>query len=66
MAEKEGMTSGKSAQSLAGAALYIAPIICNEITTQEKCAEVASVNVETIRNRYKELTAKLNINSLYD
>jgi len=66
MAEKEGLTSGKAAQGVTGAALYIASIICNEIRSQKQCAKAASVGVETLRQRYKELMEKVDINSLYD
>ncbi len=60
-AEKE-LTSGRGPTGVAAAALYIASILCGERRTQRNIAEVACVTEVTIRNRYKELAGKLDIN----
>ena len=46
---------------MAAAAIYIASVQCGERRTQREVAEVAGVTEVTIRNRYKELTEKLNL-----
>jgi transcription initiation factor TFIIB len=53
-AAKEGLTSGKSPTGLAGAAIYIAAMLCNERRTQGEIADVVQVTEVTIRNRYQE------------
>jgi len=53
-AKAEGLYSGKSPTSLAGAAIYIAAILCNGSRTQSEIADVAQVTEVTIRKRYKE------------
>jgi transcription initiation factor TFIIB len=58
--EKE-LTSGRGPTGVAAAAIYISSIQCNKRRTQREVAEVAGVTEVTIRNRYKELTEKLNI-----
>ncbi|GAB6879694.1 transcription initiation factor IIB [Halorubrum gandharaense] len=50
----EGLHAGKSPTGFAGAAVYLAGMLCNDKRTQEDVAEVADVTVVTIRNRYKE------------
>jgi len=60
-ADKE-LTSGRGPTGVAAAALYIASILCGERRTQRNIAEVAGVTEVTIRNRYKELAGKLDIN----
>jgi transcription initiation factor TFIIB len=60
-ADKE-LTSGRGPTGVAAAALYIASILCGERRTQKNIAEVAGVTEVTIRNRYKELAGKLDIN----
>jgi len=42
-------------------ALYISSILCGERRTQREVADVAGVTEVTIRNRYKELAEKLDI-----
>ena len=59
-AEKE-LTSGRGPTGIAAAALYIASVLCGERRTQREVAEVAGVTEVTIRNRYKELAGKLDI-----
>jgi transcription initiation factor TFIIB len=56
------LTSGRGPTGIAAAALYIATILCGERRTQREVAEVAGVTEVTIRNRYKELSEKLDIN----
>ncbi len=53
-AEAEGMHSGKSPTGLAGAAIYLAALLCDVKRTQSEIAEVAQVTEVTIRNRYQE------------
>jgi len=60
-AAKKELTSGRGPTGLASAALYIASVICGERRTQREVAEVAGVTEVTIRNRYKELASKLDI-----
>ena len=59
-ADKE-LTSGRGPTGIAAASLYIASVLCGEHRTQREVAEVAGVTEVTIRNRYKELTRKLDI-----
>ena len=59
-ASKE-LTSGRGPTGMAAAALYLASVICGEHRTQRKVAEVAGVTEVTIRNRYKEIVSKLDI-----
>ncbi len=60
-AASEELTSGRGPTGLAAAALYIATVLCGERRTQREVAEIAGVTEVTIRNRYKELTKKLDI-----
>ena len=55
------LTSGRGPTGLAAAALYISSVICGERRTQREVAEIAGVTEVTIRNRYKELAKKLDI-----
>ena len=59
-ADKE-LTSGRGPTGIAAASLYIATVLCGERRTQQEIAYVAGVTEVTIRNRYKELTRKLDI-----
>jgi transcription initiation factor TFIIB len=61
LAAREELTSGRGPTGLAAAALYIASVLCGERKTQREVAEVAGVTEVTIRNRYKELSSKLDI-----
>ncbi|SNZ05212.1 transcription initiation factor TFIIB [Natronoarchaeum philippinense] len=54
-AKEEGIHSGKSPVGLAAAAVYAAPLLCNEEITQSEVADVTDISEVTIRNRYKEL-----------
>ncbi|MFQ6136625.1 MAG: transcription initiation factor IIB [Candidatus Hydrothermarchaeales archaeon] len=55
------LTSGRGPTGLSAAAIYIASILAGERVTQKEVADVAGVTEVTIRNRYKELTQKLEI-----
>ena len=55
------LTSGRGPTGIAAASLYIASVLCGERRTQREVAEVAGVTEVTIRNRYKELSDKLDI-----
>ena len=59
-AERE-LTSGRGPTGVAAAAIYISSILGGERRTQREVAEVAGVTEVTIRNRYKELAEKLDI-----
>jgi transcription initiation factor TFIIB len=56
------LTSGRGPSGMAAASLYIASVLCGERRMQREVADVAGVTEVTIRNRYKELTKKLDIN----
>ena len=56
-AAEAGLHSGKSPTGLAGAAIYIASMLCDDRRTQSEIAEVAQVTEVTIRNRYQEQLA---------
>lgn len=60
-ADKE-LTSGRGPTGVAAASIYIASILCGERKTQREVADVAGVTEVTIRNRYKELAERLDIN----
>jgi transcription initiation factor TFIIB len=60
-AAKKELTSGRGPTGIAAATLYIASVLCGERRTQREVADVAGVTEVTIRNRYKELTKKLDI-----
>lgn len=55
------LTSGRGPAGIAAAATYIASVLTDERRTQGEIARGANVTEVTIRNRYKELTQKLNI-----
>jgi transcription initiation factor TFIIB len=61
MAKQKLIISGKAPTGLAAAALYIASITRGHQATQREIADVANVTEVTIRNRYKELSAELNL-----
>jgi len=61
VAHKKLIVSGKSPSGLAAASLYVAAIIEGNRTTQREIAAVAKVTEVTIRNRYKELVEKLDL-----
>ena len=61
MAQKAELTSGRGPTGIAAAALYVAALTHGEKKTQREVADVAGVTEVTIRNRYKELLEKLNL-----
>ncbi|RLE90899.1 MAG: transcription initiation factor IIB [Thermoprotei archaeon] len=60
-AKEAGLTAGKDPAGLAAAAIYIAAIKTGDIRTQKDVARAAQVTEVTVRNRYKELVKKLQI-----
>jgi transcription initiation factor TFIIB len=60
-AQAKEITSGKGPTGIAAAALYIASLIEDEKRTQREVADIAGVTEVTIRNRYKELLKKLDL-----
>ncbi len=61
MAQKSELTSGRGPTGIAAAGLYVASLINGEKRTQREVADVAGVTEVTIRNRYKELLEKLDL-----
>ena len=55
------LTSGRGPIGIAAAALYIAGLLKGERRTQRDISEVSGVTEVTIRNRYKEIIAKLDL-----
>ncbi len=60
-AQHEELTSGRGPTGIAAAALYVAALMNGEKRTQREVADVAGVTEVTIRNRYKELIEKLEL-----
>jgi len=60
-AQEKELTSGRGPTGVAAAAIYISSVLCGERRTQREVAEVAGITEVTIRNRYKELAEKLDI-----
>ncbi len=60
-AQRVELTSGRGPTGIAAAALYVAALINGEKRTQREVADVAGVTEVTIRNRYKELLEKLQL-----
>ena len=60
-AANRALTSGRGLPGIAAASLYIASVLCGERRTQRAVAEVASVTEATLRNRYKVLAEKMDI-----
>jgi len=58
---KQGLISGRGPTGVAAAAVYIAGLLKGERRTQKEVANVAGVTEVTIRNRYRELRKRLNI-----
>lgn len=63
-AAKQELNSGRCPTGMAAASLYIASVICGERITQREVADIAGVTEVTIRNRYKEIAKKLDIDIL--
>lgn len=55
------LTSGRGPTGVSAAAIYIASVLVGERRTQQEISEVAGVTEVTIRNRYKEIAEKLEI-----
>lgn len=60
-AQSVELTSGRGPTGIAAAALYVAALTNGEKKTQREVADVAGVTEVTIRNRYKELLEKLDL-----
>ncbi|MCX6709172.1 MAG: transcription initiation factor IIB [Candidatus Woesearchaeota archaeon] len=60
-AQRAELTSGRGPTGIAAAALYVAALMHGEKRTQREVADVAGVTEVTIRNRYKELLEKLEL-----
>jgi transcription initiation factor TFIIB len=60
-AMSQELTSGRGPTGVSAAALYIASVLLGERRTQREVADVAGVTEVTIRNRYKELAERLDI-----
>ncbi len=60
-AEIAELTSGRGPAGIAAAALYVAALLNDEKKTQREVADVAGITEVTIRNRYKELLEKLDL-----
>ncbi len=60
-AQEVELTSGRGPTGIASAALYVAALINGEKRTQREVADVAGVTEVTIRNRYKELLDRLDL-----
>jgi transcription initiation factor TFIIB len=60
-AEKHGLTSGRGPTGVAAAAIYLASIFHQERRTQREIAKISQVTEVTVRNRFKELITRLNI-----
>lgn len=60
-AMNEELTSGRGPTGVSAAAIYIASVLLGERRTQREVADIAGVTEVTIRNRYKELAERLDI-----
>ena len=60
-AVKAGLSSGKGPTGVAAAALYIASLLLGERKTQKEVSEISGVTEVTIRNRYKDLSEKIDM-----
>jgi transcription initiation factor TFIIB len=56
-----GLVTGRDPRGLAAAAIYVASIMNDCRVTQRDISQVSGVTEVTIRNRYKELVAKLDL-----
>jgi transcription initiation factor TFIIB len=62
--EGTGMAKGWGPIGTAAAAIYIATVLSGEYRTEKEIAKVAGTTEITIRDRYKELVKRLNIDVL--
>ena len=58
---EQGLLNGPEPSGVAAATLYIASLLLGEKITQREVAQTANVSEVTIRNRYRDLTEKLNL-----
>ncbi len=61
MAKQKRVSAGKDPMGLAAAALYIACLQNTEKQTQKDISDAAGVTEVTVRNRYKDLKKRLNL-----
>lgn len=66
ISENSELTSGRGPTGLAAAALYVASLMTGEKRTQREIADVVGVTEVTIRNRYKEMIEKLNLDPMIE
>ena len=66
IAEKSELTSGRGPTGLAAAALYVASLMTGEKRTQREIADVVGVTEVTIRNRYKEMIERLDLDPMIE
>jgi transcription initiation factor TFIIB len=59
---KYGISAGKDPMGLAGSVLYLSSKNMGETITQMDIAEAAGVTEVTIRNRFKDLKSRLDLN----
>jgi len=62
--EVRGLVTGRDPRGLAAAAIYVAAIMHDCRVTQRDISRVSGVTEVTIRNRYKELVARLRLTIL--
>ena len=62
LAERKGLTSGRCPTGVAAAAIYLASVFFKERRTQREIARVSQVTEVTVRNRFKELITRLDLN----
>jgi len=60
-AEDVELTSGRGPAGISAAALYVAALMNDEKKTQREVADIAGITEVTIRNRYKELIERLEL-----
>ncbi|MCW7077725.1 MAG: transcription initiation factor IIB [Canidatus Methanoxibalbensis ujae] len=63
-AQEKELTNGRGPIGVAAAAIYIAAILSGKHRTQKEISEATGVTEVTIRNRYRELSEKLDIQIL--
>ena len=64
LAKEERLTVGKDPKGMAAAAIYVASILTGSRRTQLEIARTARVTEVTVRNRYKEIVQKLEIDTV--
>jgi transcription initiation factor TFIIB len=66
IAQDSELTSGRGPTGLAAAALYVASLMTGEKRTQREIADVVGVTEVTIRNRYKEMIERLELDDMLE